>query len=69
MFQERKQWISPEEYLALERQAETRSEYFAGELFTMAGASRTHNLILTNTIVSLGTSLKGRSCDIYANPH
>lgn len=67
MFQERKQWISPEEYLALERQAEAKSEYFAGAIFAMAGASRTHNLILANTIVSLGVSLKGRSCDIYAN--
>jgi len=51
----------------MERQAEAKSEYLAGEIFAMAGASRTHNLILTNTIVSLGTSLKRRGCDIYAN--
>lgn len=67
MLQERNQWISPEEYLALERQAETRSEYLAGEIFAMAGASRTHNLIITNTVVSLGTTLKRRGCDVYTN--
>ena len=67
MYAVRQQWISPEEYLEMERQAETKSEYLAGEIFAMAGASRTHNLILTNTIVSLGTNLKGRGCDIYAN--
>ncbi len=57
MYAVRQQWISPEEYLEMERQAETRSEYIAGEIFAMAGASRTHNLILTNTVISIGTSL------------
>ena len=34
-----RQHLTPEEYLALERQAETKSEYFQGEVFAMAGAS------------------------------
>jgi Uma2 family endonuclease len=67
MHQRQQSWISPEDYLAWERQAETKSEYIAGEIFAMAGASRTHNLILTNTVISIGTSLKGRGCDVYAN--
>lgn len=67
MYAMRQQWVSPEEYLEIERQAETKSEYFAGEIFAMSGASRTHNLILTNTVISLGTNLKGKNCDVYAN--
>ena len=36
---------TPAQYLALERAAETKSEYLNGEIFAMAGASRRHNLI------------------------
>ena len=32
--------ITPEEYLDRERQAEFRSEYFDGELFALAGATK-----------------------------
>jgi len=41
-------YITPEEYLALEREAEYKSEYFDGEIFAMAGASEAHNLISGN---------------------
>jgi hypothetical protein len=34
---------SEEEYLALERKAEFKSEYFAGEIFMMAGAKERQN--------------------------
>ena len=58
---------TPEEYLALERQAETKSEYFAGEIYAMVGASPAHNLIVTNTVRELSAHLKGRPCRVYAN--
>ena len=35
---------TPEEYLALERKAERKSEYFAGEIFAMSGASEPHSI-------------------------
>lgn len=35
--------LATEEYLARERRAEFKSEYFKGETFAMAGASRPHN--------------------------
>jgi Uma2 family endonuclease len=60
-----KPWYTPEQYLALERQAETKSEYFDGEIFAMAGASREHNLIVGNVVRELGTQLKRRPCELY----
>jgi Uma2 family endonuclease len=55
------------EYLTIEREAETRSEYVDGEMFAMAGASRRHNLIVTNIVRELSAQLRDRSCDVYAN--
>ena len=59
------QHYTPEEYLALERQAQCKSEYYAGEIFAMAGASRWHNLIVANVIGELRSQLKGRPCTTY----
>jgi Uma2 family endonuclease len=56
---------TPEEYLALERQAQCKSEYYAGEIFAMVGASRWHNLIVANVIGELRSQLKGRPCTTY----
>ena len=53
-----KPYITPEQYLALERQAKTKSEYFAGEIFAMAGASPEHNLISGNTFGVLWSQLR-----------
>jgi len=36
--------FTEEKYLAIERQAEEKSEYSGGEMFAMAGANREHNL-------------------------
>ena len=44
---EPQQRLSPEEYLAIEREADVKSEYFDGEVFAMVGASRAHNLNLS----------------------
>ncbi|MDQ4075352.1 MAG: Uma2 family endonuclease, partial [Chloroflexota bacterium] len=38
------QYYTPEEYLALEREAEYKNEYLNGEIYAMTGASREHNL-------------------------
>lgn len=60
-----KSLLTPEEYLALERRAELKSEYFAGEMFAMAGASRRHNLIAANIIRVLGNQLLERTYNVY----
>lgn len=57
--------ITPAQYLEAERRAEHKSEYFAGEVFAMTGASRAHNFIVTNLIIALGTQLRSRPCDVY----
>ena len=69
--------LTPQEYLAIERQAETKSEYFNGQMFplhgmgkphdvfAMVGASRKHNLIAANIIVALGQQLRDKPCELY----
>lgn len=59
--------LTPQDYLALERSAAYKSEYFAGDIFAMTGASESHNLIVTNTVRELGVQLKKRPCKLYAN--
>src|SRR5215475_2138813 len=60
-----RQRYTPEEYLALERQARCKSGYYAGEILPMAGASRWHNLIVANIVGELSLQLKGRFCTTY----
>ncbi len=56
------QALTPEEYLAIERQAEFKSEYLDGETFAMAGATYRHNLLASNVARLLGNALEGRDC-------
>jgi Uma2 family endonuclease len=58
--------ISPSEYLELERAAETRSEYYDGEMFAMSGASRKHGLIVMNLAAALVPPLRGR-CEVLGS--
>ena len=44
-------YLTPEEYLQLESNSDTKHEYFDGELFAMAGATDTHVTILLQEIV------------------
>lgn len=59
--------VSVEEYLALERRSETKNEYLNGEIFAIAGASRSHNLIAGNAFAALHQQLRGRGCEVYTN--
>jgi Uma2 family endonuclease len=56
-----------EEYLAIERNAEEKSEYFNGEVFLMAGASTNHNRIVRNVIRTLANQTLEGDCEIYPN--
>jgi Uma2 family endonuclease len=60
-------YVSPEEYLEREREAETRSEYVNGQILAMAGATREHSLIVLNAGSSLKAQLASRRCEVYVN--
>ena len=38
-------FMTPEEYLKFERESDVKHEYFDGEIFVMAEASKNHNRI------------------------
>ena len=56
--------ITPEEYLDAERRAETKSEYYDGQIYAMTGASLVHNRLVANLIASLHGQLKGGPCGV-----
>lgn len=60
-----KRLLTPDEYLAQERRAAFKSEYYQGETFAMAGASREHNLIVGNLVGEVRNQLKGHPCEVY----
>ncbi len=64
MRQKTEPYLTSEDYLFLERNAETKSEYFDGETFAMSVASEAHNPIVANLVMVLGFQLKLRPCKI-----
>ncbi|MGA0556376.1 Uma2 family endonuclease [Larkinella sp. VNQ87] len=62
-----KPYYNPEVYLELERQAAHKSEYFRGEIFATAGASRNHNRIKENLSIGIGSYLKGKRCQSFSS--
>ena len=60
-----RKFLTEEEYLEYERKAETKSEYYRGELFAMAGAKASHNIILSNLIRELGNLLRKKPCTVF----
>jgi Uma2 family endonuclease len=61
-----KTFITPEEYLGLERKAEFRSEYHDGKIYAMSGGSIRHDRILTKLCGLLDRHLNGGKCEWYS---
>jgi Uma2 family endonuclease len=59
--------VSPQEYLAIERAADFKSEYVAGEMFAMSGASRNHSFLVGDIFAQLLQQLKSRQCEVHAS--
>lgn len=59
------QFITAADYLALERQAETKSEYLNGYIYAMSGASLKHNRIVASLATVLGTQLRRKPCEPF----
>ncbi len=57
--------LTAEQYLAQERRAEFRSEFYRGEMFAMAGASRAHNVISGNIFAKFHNQFNDRDCEVY----
>lgn len=58
-------FITEEEYLAGEQQANERHDYVDGQVYAMAGASKQHNRIARNFITNLSVAADHSGCDIF----
>jgi len=65
MASEPRQRLTIQEYLAFERESETRSEYLDGEMFAMAAPSRFHSFIAGNLFGQIWAQLRGRPCEVH----
>lgn len=61
------EFISEEEYLKNELVAETKSEYHAGKVVAMAGATYNHNLIVAKIARHLGNCMEDKGCEVVHN--
>jgi Uma2 family endonuclease len=59
--------LSVAEYLAFERPSTVKHEFFDGEIFAMAAANESHNLITGNLVGELGNQLRVGPCRVYAS--
>ena len=60
-------YVTPEDYLAFEREAEIKHEYCNGQLYAMSGASRAHNLITGNIFAEIRLQLKRQKREVYSS--
>lgn len=61
----RSRHMTMDEYIALESQAEIKSEFVDGELFAMAGGSYRHSAICSNLHRSIGNRLVETECTVF----
>src|SRR5260221_914278 len=57
-------YISPDEYLAMERASDEKHEYYDGYILAMSGARLKHNQIASNLFSEIGGFLKGKKCQV-----
>ena len=57
--------ITEDQYLELERKADHKSEFYKGEIFAMAGATKEHNKVVAAIIGELFNFLKGKGCSLF----
>ena len=62
MSSQSKTFLTPEQYLEIERKAEFKSEYLRGEVFAMAGATYEHTVIKDNLARKAGNQLENGPC-------
>jgi len=67
MIAKRDDWISPEEYLRIDRESQDiKYEYMDGHMYAMAGGTLNHDQICNNMVVLLRPPLQGK-CRLFTN--
>jgi Uma2 family endonuclease len=59
--------FTAEQYLAMERKADFKSEYDGGYITAMAGASTAHNTIAVNLSREISLQFKNRPCRVFVS--
>jgi Uma2 family endonuclease len=59
--------FTPAEYLALEENSATKSEYYRGDIYAMSGASVEHNQLVRNLTAKLDPALQGSPCQLFVS--
>ena len=61
------QRITADEYLAAERKADFKSEFWLGQVYAMAGAVERHERVCSNLSRFLQNRLDGRPCQVFGS--
>lgn len=67
MVAEQRQFITQDAYLTIEREAFEKSEYFEGQLYPMAGATKEHNRIKENLSGEIYIALQEKQCQSFSS--
>jgi Uma2 family endonuclease len=59
--------LTEEEYLRIERSAPYKSEFIGGQMYAVAGATPEHAMLGANTLVALGSRLRGKRCRLLSS--
>jgi Uma2 family endonuclease len=59
--------MTPDEYLAWEREQLDKHEFFHGDVFAMAGGSPRHNELCGNVLFALKAALRPRGCGVFSS--
>jgi Uma2 family endonuclease len=54
-----------DDYLTTERQGGVRNEFMDGRVIARSGSNRWHNILVSNTVVALGSRMHGHKAEIY----
>ena len=58
-------FLTPDQYLEIEQNAEFKSEYWNGQMYAMAGGTGRHSDAAGGLLVAFRTRLKGRGCGVF----
>ena len=58
--------LTLEEYLAIERAAENKSEFVDGEMYALSGATFAHTVITMNLAAGLHARLRNKPCTVHS---